>query len=206
MDVWITSYYSYGDDYGVDNGFLKVGGWGDSYYSLIRFNINGLPEQTSSAKIYLYAETYSDYAPIGMYLYRLTGDWNEDTGWFDQPNGTELSVLSAVPKMDSWYEIDITDLYNSWKNGTYPNFGIMLVPQSVDHTMSFFRSSDSEDPELRPQLIVSADNNPTVEPEPAESHGCLDYILLQLRRRLRRRQRISKSRRMGRQLLFPYPF
>ncbi len=26
QDLWITSYYSYEDNYGVDNDFLKVGG------------------------------------------------------------------------------------------------------------------------------------------------------------------------------------
>ena len=39
IDVWIDSVYHGGGD---DEG-LRIGGWGDWYYSLIRFNIDSLP-------------------------------------------------------------------------------------------------------------------------------------------------------------------
>jgi hypothetical protein len=53
QDVWITSVFSHGDDYGVDDEKLEVGGWGDLYHSLIRFDLAALPRQAASATVVL---------------------------------------------------------------------------------------------------------------------------------------------------------
>jgi hypothetical protein len=50
MDVW------YGNTYyrtGVYDGNLQVGGWGDEYDTLIRFNLGGLPQVADQAILWL---------------------------------------------------------------------------------------------------------------------------------------------------------
>ena len=154
-DVWITSYYSYGDDYGVDDDKLQVGGWSDLYYTLLRFNLSALPAHASSAQLYLYAYPRGDASvPVSMYLDQVTTSWNESTGWHTRPAATYLRTLPA-PIVNSWYLIDVTDLYNAWQSGT-PNYGVQLRPTSNANQFSMFHSSDyMADPSLRPKLVVT---------------------------------------------------
>lgn len=56
--------------------------------------------------------------------------------------------------MNSWYVIDISDLYNAWQTGT-PNYGIQLRPTGNNNQFSVFHSSDyTADPSLRPRLVI----------------------------------------------------
>jgi len=176
MDVWITSVYDYDDDYGVDNEQLQVGGWADYYYTLIRFNLSGLPSDVASAKIYLYSFPYGDrrFSSVSMYLDRIAEPWDEDTGWFTMPSSVNLSTI-PIPIVDSWYVIDITDLYNSWQDGTYENHGIQLRPTDVSAKMNAFYSSDyMDDPSLRPMLVLNKIQGPDLNlPLPANKSWLL---------------------------------
>lgn len=152
-DVWLSSAY-YGG--GQDNDHLRVGGWGDYYYGLIKFDISGLPPVASSAKIKLYAYPFPDtrFSPTSMYLDLVTSSWNEQTKWSARPSYSNLGTI-PVPSLDAWYEIDVTDLYNAWQSGQYDNFGIQLRPTSNNAKMSSFYSSDYVyNPALRPKLVV----------------------------------------------------
>jgi hypothetical protein len=154
MDVWITSYYDWGDDYGVDDLRLRVGGWGDYYYSLLKFDIDSLPSNVISAKIYLYTYGNDSGSNVSMYIDRITDTWDEDTGWYSAPSYVNLTTL-PTPTLGAWYEIDITNLYNGWKDNIFENYGIQLRPTSVSHQFNEFYSSDYlDDPSLRPKLIV----------------------------------------------------
>jgi hypothetical protein len=65
-----------------------------------------------------------------------------------------------APAISEWYSIDITDLYNAWMDGTYPNYGIQLWPVSNNNRWSEFYSSDyADDPSLRPRLVVITDES-----------------------------------------------
>ncbi len=75
-DIWVTNVYSYsgkggGPGGGLDNYELRVGGWGDSYYSLIQFDLTNMPISAKSAKLYLY-NAANQGTPTGMYLDRIT--------------------------------------------------------------------------------------------------------------------------------------
>lgn len=163
QDVWITSIYSYGDDYGVDDEKLQVGGWGDSYYALIRFDVENMPMSATSATVVLQPFARTELAPtdvstpVPMTLHQITSAWNENTGWFSQPATTFISNLPA-PVVGRPYAIDITDIYNKWKSGTAQNLGLELRPTANDNRFDVFRSSDYKaDPSVRPMLkIVSA--------------------------------------------------
>lgn len=155
QDVWITSLFDYGDDYGVDDEMLQVGGWGDSYHALLRFELAGLPVQASSAVIVLEPFDRGDLStPVTMTLHRITSAWDESTGWPTRPASVLIGGLAA-PIVGVSYAIDITAVYNSWQGGTLPNFGIELRPTSVSNRFNVFRSSDySVDPSVRPKLVI----------------------------------------------------
>ena len=89
-----------------------------------------------------------------MYLDRVTDIWNEDTGWNDRPSYANISTISS-PVFDTWYGIDITDLYNAWQDNTYENHGIQLRPTGNNNQFNEFYSSNyMDDPSLRPKLVI----------------------------------------------------
>lgn len=171
-DIWTTSVFSYqpvqgNPGGGLDDDRLRVGGWGDSYYSLIEFDLSGLPQQAQSAHIELFAKPNGS-ATTSLYLDRITTFWDwrtQGTGadrerlwWADRPNAVQWrSAPLPGPTAGTWYRIDITDLYNAWQAGTYPNHGIQLRPVSTSNTWAEFYSSDSSDPALRPRLVIDAE-------------------------------------------------
>jgi hypothetical protein len=156
VDAWVTSVFDYGGNYGVDDDKLQVGGWGDEYYTLIQFNLAGMPGKASSAILYLYAYSRGDASvPVTMDLYRIGGAWDESVGWYTQPAAELVTSMLPAPAIDAWYAIDITDVYNAWQNGTYPNNGIELRPTANADQFNVFHSSDyTSDPALRPKLEI----------------------------------------------------
>lgn len=152
VDVWVTYPY-YG--YGLDTYYLIVGGWGNEYYSLIKFDVDTLPANVSSAQIHLFCYAAEGFL-VSMYLDRIDSPWDENTKWQNRPSYTYLRFLPQ-PTVGEWYIIDITDLYNAWKNGTYTNFGIQLRPTEIwpgDHIDGFYSSDYLDDPSLRPKLVI----------------------------------------------------
>jgi hypothetical protein len=151
VDVWVTNVYH---DYGQDNEYLIAGGWGDYYYSLIKFNIDGLPANVESARIEFYCYNSDTSLLTPMYLDRVNTAWDESTRWETKPSYSFLETI-PTPSPLSWYVIDITNIYRNWKNGTHENHGIQLRPTSINHTANYFYSSDyMENPNLRPKLVV----------------------------------------------------
>jgi hypothetical protein len=164
-DIWTTSVYSNGTNTVGANGIADenflVGGWADYYYSYIKFDLTALPAQATSATVQLYSFTgwHGGYVNVSMYLDRVTQDWDAifATGimkWADQPASTNLRTIAA-PDTGTWYSFDVTDLYNAWQAGTYPNYGIVLRPMGNSDQFNYFWSSRYlVDPTLRPKLVI----------------------------------------------------
>ncbi|MCW5553206.1 MAG: peptidoglycan DD-metalloendopeptidase family protein [Verrucomicrobiae bacterium] len=166
QDIWTTSWYSNGTNTvganGIANETLQVGGWADYYHVYLKFNLTGLPSHASSAVIELYSFTgwHSGFVNVSMNLDRVTQDWEAIFAttimkWVDQPAAVNVRTIPAAAK-DSWYSIDVTDLYNAWQAGTYPNHGIALRPTGNANQWNYFWSSRyMVDPNLRPKLVVT---------------------------------------------------
>jgi subtilisin family serine protease len=170
QDIWTTSTYSYsgaggGPGGGLNNEQLRVGGWADWYYSLIQFDLTSLPPVASKVELQLYMPQVTGYGTTALYLDRVTQFWDwriQGTGsdrlrlwWADRP-GAVPWIPNALPAPTvGWYTIDITSLYNAWKSGTYPNYGVQLRPVSNSNTWAEFNSSNHPDPSLRPRLVVT---------------------------------------------------
>jgi alpha-tubulin suppressor-like RCC1 family protein len=164
-DIWTTSVYSYapgggGPGGGLDDDQLRVGGFGDLYYSLLQFNLSGLPNHANAVVLRLYNNDRNP-SPTGMYLDRIGQPWSwvDRLWWADKPATTQWRTNSLpAPALNAWYEIDITDLYNGWQGGAFPNYGLQLRPTQNNNNYNSFYSSDYlVDPTLRPMLIITPD-------------------------------------------------
>jgi hypothetical protein len=169
-DIWTTSFYSYascagpGQGGGLYDDELRVGGWGDLYYSLLQFDLAGLPLHATSATLQVFCYSSNNGTPTPMYVDQVMAPWwnwqtigtgcdHERLWWADLPLTTQLATLPA-PAVGQWYSIDITGLYNSWQNNPASNYGLQLRPVSISDNFNFFYSSRATDDTLRPKLII----------------------------------------------------
>ncbi len=159
-DIWTTSVYSYaggggGPGGGLDDEKLRVGGWGDEYWSLIRFELPGDAPQAKRATLELYNRTLE--MPTDMHLDVVVADWGWTAGdrlwWRDRPRSRPVARV-GVSAQEGWVRIDITDLYNAWVRGDRPNYGLVLRPVSTNNNYNEFVSSNSPDGANHPRIVV----------------------------------------------------
>jgi hypothetical protein len=179
QDIWTTSVYSYKPTGGVPGGGLanaelRVGGWGDNYYSLVKFNLAGLPATASSATLRLFDMGSNGGSPTAMNMYRITSQWdwkNSGTGsdrerlwWADRPSVAGPAAPLPAPKVGSYYKVDVTNLYNGWQSGTL-NEGVQFRPTNINNNFNVFGSSRASDPAMRPVLQIVTGNEPGTAPD-----------------------------------------
>lgn len=91
-------------------------------------------------------------------MHRITSDWVDTTvAWYNRPSTMFYASLPPMMPNDGtygWVEVDITDLYKAWKDGTYPNYGIELFNTSVDKTGGSIVASENPDAAHRPRLEI----------------------------------------------------
>ena len=182
-DIWTTSVYSYccgggGPGGGLADENLKLGGWGDLYYPLIKFDLSNLPKTATHAQLRLYSMSAGGGTPTALNLYKITQYWNwqtQGTGedrlrlwWADQPSTALINGSLPAPAVNSYYYIDITDLYNAWQAGSIPNYGIELRPTQNNNNFDFFASSRHSNPAWWPTLLIDEEFTavPTSGPTP----------------------------------------
>jgi hypothetical protein len=181
QDIWTTSVYSFtgaggGPGGGRADQYLQVGGWGDLYYSLLQFNLTGLPVVATSVALVLYDYSSASGTPTPLYVNQITSGWDWTTmgtgsdhnrlWWADRPSTLPYSgpLPPATPGQN--YSIDITNLYNEWQSGATANFGVELTPEYNDNQFDIFMSSRASDPTQRPALVIYA-AGATSAPEPS---------------------------------------
>lgn len=154
-DMWLSSSYN---NTAVDDDKLQVGGWGDWYRMFIQFDLSELPQTATYATMHMYAYDRGDSStPVSMSAYILTNSWSESTqNYYDPLYGYYAGGLSA-PTPNSWYGINITGIYNGWKNGTYTNNGFLFLASGNNNQFNVFRSSDYSEALYRPKLVVTYD-------------------------------------------------
>jgi len=151
MDHVIGSVYNIDPNGTMDH--IRTGGWGDNYWALLQFPLGTLPPVAKTATIRLFGMNDNN-SPTNMYLDRVTSQWAENCTWSQKPSYANLTTIPPS-QVGVWYEIVITDLYNGWKAGTWPNYGVQFRSLGTWNNYNGFWSSDyTEDPSLRPMLVV----------------------------------------------------
>ena len=161
-DVWTTSVYSFapgggGPGGGRDDDELKVGGWGDWYFSLIQFDLPGATAAPRFAAIALYSKA-DQMASVPLEVDRIIQRWDFPKGdrlwWKDRPGSRAITTEPLpAPRQGQWYIIDLTKLVQEWVDGKSTNFGIQIRPESNYGSIVVFVSSDAADKSKIPRLI-----------------------------------------------------
>lgn len=152
MDTWFGSTYNQA---AVHDSILRIGGWGDKYYSLLRFDLSGFPQSGTEAYLWLYA---TDVGTTNIKWYRIKDQWHSESVSYNNFPFTKLNYLgtTSAPKARGWYKIGIASIFRSWRKGTSTdnrNFGLLLVPESYNNNYSIFSSSGTSS--QRPVLQVT---------------------------------------------------
>lgn len=165
--LWITNVYSYapgggGPGGGLINEVLKVGGWGDWYFSLIKF---ALPQKKrmSFAGVLLFVQA-DEQETIPLFVDRIIERWKWDlsTGhvwWRDRPGGFPIiSEALPPPHKTHWYVVEITKLYNQWVIGKAGNFGFQIRPSTNYGSIIQFTNNIAKDKTKIPYVLLCPQN------------------------------------------------
>lgn len=150
---------------------LRVGGWGDTYLSLLKLPVpNGRLARRATLRLTILNVHDPDSRRTTMALRLITEPWvvargpQERLWWRSCPHSQNVMRLPEPSEAGNVYDTNITDIYNLWAQGRVPNHGLMLEPENIgsygssrEHFSNFntFYSTRAPDPEKRPKLILT---------------------------------------------------
>ena len=159
-----------GANFGSSN-IIRVGKIlsGPEHRGLIFFNLSNISSENTiiSAKIQLYVNNSLGNSNITVKVYRVSSYWNEfETNWtslnsstsWNTPGGdySELLDYKTISNISGiYYNFSVTNAARGWINGSYPNYGIILISNdSTPGNYTEFSSSTAETQIHRPKIIV----------------------------------------------------
>ena len=152
-DTGTTNYWT--------NTGLIIWWWANIHLFWIKFNIDSLPWNVSSAKLYMYRSSNQATPLTSTRWNRITSSWSEWTVTYNtRPWGMSNNTwtLVNIPWIWNWFELDITTLYNQWKDWTYTNYWIAFNWNASSYTSAVTRFASKEytaDETKRPYLKVN---------------------------------------------------
>jgi hypothetical protein len=159
---------------------LKIGtastAGGQEFRPLLYFDTSSIPEENTiiSATLSIYLTSSATTNNITLHAYQLTSNWTEaETTWNNKTSTTLWTTEGSdynsnskgsieISSTTGWYNITITDLVESWIDGSEINYGILLyAPTATIGNYKDMASSDNSNPAIRPKLIINhASNTP----------------------------------------------
>lgn len=149
-----------------DNDYVRVGGWGDTYAGMIRFNVSTFPTTIYGASLWYYVTSNGGSSTtVPMTMYALSTPFGSNQYWLNGLYVYSASVKSIPqPQNGNWMVIDITDYYRNWKSGAWQNQGIILLPTATNNRFNLLSSANFSTPSNRkPFLLVSYTDAPAVQ-------------------------------------------
>jgi len=131
--------------------------------ALIEFNLSQIPENAviTEATLTLSGVAHNPLQRSNeSYLYRINQAWTENVvTWENQPTVIEndKAYLHASTSPTEVYNVDLKTIVQSWIDGYYPNYGLMLKlanETTTSYTKLEFASSDHTNPAMRPKLTI----------------------------------------------------
>ncbi len=143
---------------------------------LLQFNLSDIPPDATitSATLYLYEQ--STKASQITYIYRVTTAWNESGVTWNSPwqnPGGDFEIAPAyalfIPDQQGCsISLDITNLVQTWVNGTYPNYGLILYSTGQNHIVDYASKEEAKNPERAPRLDIQYTQE-TVSQQPGQA-------------------------------------
>lgn len=123
---------------------------------LFGFTLPAIPsnEYITSATLQLYV---SRAQSVTANVHRITDSWTESTVTWNNTAADYDATITAqfTPSpVNTTVSIDITALAVGWRNGTYANNGVMIIP-TVANTDVKFRAHETGTASQRPQLVIN---------------------------------------------------
>lgn len=106
-------------------------GW--AYRTYLQHDLSGIPAgaRIVSAKLCMYEHSKNENGDLGTTnIGRVTAQWDEKTLCADNRPGYEGRYLAEdvpPPGVGNWTDWDVTPLVQEWVDGTYPNYGLMII-------------------------------------------------------------------------------
>jgi mannan endo-1,4-beta-mannosidase len=156
------------------NTYLAIYQWPDYTIAnqvLLQFDLSSIPSNKNilSSKLRLYMNGFEGYGgtnPVLIYAYRITGTlptistvtWNTFEGTLSSALGSTSVSLS-----NGWVEIDVTSAVDAAYSDevTYIYFAVDAGSNGVADTNRRFSSNESSDSSVKPQLLVTYENQIT---------------------------------------------
>jgi hypothetical protein len=135
---------------------------------LVRFDISDLPSgvRIVSAELELWCTTRIEGVnPATQFVTRITEPWEEATvNWGNKPADSTPGDACDVGDAGRYYQWDVTAMVEGWYQGRYPNYGMMMRPESPAYNGRFYSTRESAvDPVLR---VYYTQPTPTRTPTP----------------------------------------
>lgn len=126
--------------------------------SYLKLPVDSIPSDVEivEAKLMLYGSGHK--GSNASYLRRVTSTWTESSvTWNTQPSSvTDNQISLSTVTGNQNKEVDVTSFVSSWYNGTYTNYGLLLILQSeITYGLMNFGSSDNTTTSLKPILQVT---------------------------------------------------
>lgn len=124
---------------------LQTGGWGDRYDPFIKFDLTGLPTDSTYSVMWFMPFTLGGGTTTTPFAFCTNdGAWDLTMLWSTQPARTCWGYY-ADPTSGSWWGFDITSIYNGWKAGTQFSGGVSMFPQNTSNNFDVFRNTSYAD-------------------------------------------------------------
>jgi hypothetical protein len=143
------------------------------YVALLRFDVRSIPpgSMINQATLRVYAYYRESSATFDLEVYRVLRPWvDTEANWnrasVDNPWGmsgasdtstdraASPSAVQTVPAVDTWYELDISELVGDWVADPQTNHGVLLRGLGLVSAVYHFGSADHTVTTLRPQLVI----------------------------------------------------
>jgi hypothetical protein len=107
----------------------------------------------------------TDDEPMPTVVRNLTSAWDEDAvTWSTQPTWGDVYTSTAVGSAHTWYEWEITELAQSWENGSVANHGLELIgDEAIQERERAFYSRETTTA-YYPRLLVTYTQSGDTEP------------------------------------------
>ncbi|HOW84919.1 MAG TPA: DNRLRE domain-containing protein [Candidatus Aminicenantes bacterium] len=116
-------------------------------------------------------------------LYRITQGWDElGVNWQNFGSAWDGVVGSFVNDVYGWRTVDLTALVQAWVNGTYPNYGFLMMQNATSPYTAYY-SSEYATIAQRPRLTITyttpagAVQTVVIQRPGAEQGGVADTII-----------------------------
>lgn len=128
-------------------------------WGLVQFtDLSNLPGNVASAKLELFRNGGSGTGTT-LSAYQIAEDWVANAVvWTNQPAvvATPVCTITVPDSCGIWHSLDITPLYNAWKDGTAANHGVELrTGENNGETFEYRSSHYTANWTQQPRLVLS---------------------------------------------------